>query len=181
MRKCLCIIITVLVMTEMIEVNSHAGNFTNTNMYCKIHLEILKKNYKPDDEDWELLVKKANEDAISEWNKSKSALDKETIRNLEKWGHRDKEALIIKNDSIFFRVFYPEMSFDATVSRGKLKEILGELLQYRKINNTVKKVFDKMAQHNKELYFLMVSDEEQRIRIIPYGKEDYKRFGSKAK
>lgn len=168
-------------MTEMVELNSHGGTFTNTNMYRKTYLEIVNKDYKPDDEDWELLVKKANEDAISEWNKSKSALDKDTRRNLEKWGHRDKEPLIVKCDSIFFRVYYPEMSFDATVSHRKLKEILGELLQYRKINNTVKKVFDKMAQHNKELYFLMVSDEKKRIRIIPYGKEDYKRFGTKAK
>lgn len=180
MRKSLCIIITVLVVTGMLDVYCHAEAFTNANTYCRTYFEVIKKEQTPDGVNWELLVKKANGEALSEWDKSESALEKDLKRNFDKWGNKDKEPFIIKNDSIFYRIYYSEQVFDMLNSLENLKGRLGEVLLYSKLYNSVKTLLVTMAQHNKQLYILMVSNERQRIQIIPYSEEEYKQFGSKA-
>ena len=180
MKKDICIIIILLAFIGMLDVYCHAGTITNANMSCRTYLETIKKEQTPDDANWELLVKKANEKAMSEWDKSESALEEDLKRNFNKWGNKGKEPLIIKNDTIFYRIYYSEQVFDMLSSLDNLKERLGEVLSYEKMYSSVKALLVKMAQYHKQLYILMVSNEKQRIQIISYNEEEYKQFGSKA-
>lgn len=181
MKKGICIIIIGLAVTGILDGNCHAGTTINTNAFSRSsNLEIIKEKQTPDDANWELLVKKANEEAMSEWDKSESALEKDIKRNFDKWGNKGKEPFIIKNDTIFYRIYYSEQVFNMLSSLDNLKERLGEVLSYTKMYNSVKALLVKMAQHHKNLYILMVSNEKQRLQIIPFSEDEYKHFGSKA-
>ena len=162
-------------MTGVFGVNCHAANITN-GAFLQTSLEIVKKKQIPDDVNWEVLVKKANEEAMSEWSKSESAIEKDIKRNLDKWGNKGKEPLTIKNDSIIYSIYYSEQVFDMLSRLDNLKERFGEVLLYTKLYNSVKILLGIMAQHHKDLYILMLSNEKQRFKIIPFSEEEYKIF-----
>lgn len=169
-----------LVLTGILEGNCHAATTTYTNAFSISIFEIIKKKQKPEDVNWEILVKKANEEAMSEWIKSESAFENDIKRNFDKWGNKGKEPLIIKNDSILYRLYYSEQVFDMLNSLNNLKERIGEVLLYSKMYNSVKTLLVTMAQHHKKLYIFMVSNERQRLQIISFSEDEYKEFGSKA-
>ena len=133
-----------------------------------------------EDVNWVELVAKANKEAKSEWNKSDSALERDLKNNLEKSGNIG-EPLMIKSDSIFYRVYYTEQMFDLLNSLDNLKERLSEVFLYTKPYSSVETLFKLMAQYQRKLYVILISRDENRSRVISFSPNEYMLFGSKAK
>lgn len=131
------------------------------------------------DENWEKLIENANQELLSEWKFSDSPLESDLKHNLDKWGNTRKLPLMIKNDSIFYQIYYSEKVFDMLISLEDLKERINDVLLYTKPYNAVRTLFMTMAQNQKVLYVLLISNKKQRFHVIPFNANEYKLFGSK--
>lgn len=181
LKERICVLTIVLALIGISNEKCSAENLISTNDLCNTHMEIINMESNYDEINWQTLVDKANEEAMSEWENSDSALEKDLKRNLDKWGNRGNEPLMIKNDSIFYRIYYSEQIFDAMNSLDNLKERLSEVFIYTKLYNSVSTLLITMSQHQKELYILMISNKKKRTKVVPFSADEYIQFGSKAK
>ena len=152
----------------------YAGTATVNNMALEEIAAISE------DVNWVELVAKANEEAKLERKKSDSAIERDLKNNLEKSGNND-EPLIIKSDSIFYRVFYTEQMFDLLNSLDNLKERLSEVFLYTKPYSSVESLFKLMAQYQRKLHVLLISGDKNKSKVISFSPDEYMLFGSKAK
>lgn len=130
-----------------------------------------------DKTNWIQLVDNANRQALSMRDSSNNALEKDLKQTSDNWGNKDQDSFYMHEDSIFYRVFFAESIFNLLTVVDDFKERFIEMQMYTKPYDAVQLLLNEMAKHNKTLFYLMVSKESNRKRMIPLVATEYKLFG----
>ena len=108
---------------------------------------------------------------------SNNALEKDLKQTSDNWGNKDQDSFYMHEDSIFYRVFFAESIFNLLTVVDDFKERFIEMQMYTKPYDAVQLLLNEMAKHNKTLFYIMVSKESNRKRMIPLVATEYKLFG----